>query len=664
MVNQDVQPTVLNITQDFKMLDDGTYLIKNCKGNQKSIIIPEGVSVIGKAAFYSRKNLTHVVLPDSLKLIGKEAFCYTPLERVELAAHPVTINELAFTPYTYSRAGIKVKLSNTILFFRYSDVKIPLVLIDNWAITKDGKILADFLATEDMGRKQSLYSDVKKSEYKVFMAFYLAIVHDDYKCLQYIKRSKTKWSEDKIRLYADLIDYVLDKGKETGRQKVSEDIKNKDSLLSTWSFIDLPDGSYEIEKYKGKDTVIEIPDKFREKPVRSIGVSAFSMGKTKTFESIEKIVLPEGIREIADKAFEGCRNLTEVVLPDSLLKIGKAAFAGCSNLTGIVLPDSLAKIGASAFAETNISSMIIPEKVVELGDAVCKSCQRLSEVSLPYGLKSIPKDSFSFCSSLETITLPDSIESIEDFGFYDCNRLKKIGLPTDLKHIGCFAFNGCISLRTMTIPEGVTELGDNAFKNCENLSRIIIPTSVHNIGYDSFAYCDIVRVCAPEGSYAIEYCTKKRIPFDIYSNSREDNCISITEYSSYTLPKGAVRTDDKYSDDVFTELMTFVWKTNENYSRYTSFVWEDGVNDYFYNADERINNMAPDADIKYDSLEIDGMLVADYEIDENGRHLYVKQCYWIDESNSLCCVEIESTSEEEISRAKATIVGHGIPYEW
>jgi len=144
---------------------------------------------------------------------------------------------------------------------------------------------------------------------------------------------------------------------------------------------------------------------------------------------------------------------------------------------------------------------------------------------------------------------------------------------------------------------------------------------------------------------------------DLNSMNNGDT-VNITESSSYILPQGAIRADDKYSDHIFDNQATYVCETDDCYSRYTSFVWKNGTEDYPVNSGERIYSMAPDAKVSYESLEFDGMLTANYEKDEDGHHLFVKHCYWIDFSDALCCLEIESTSEKEITKTRQTVIGN------
>ena len=47
------------------------------------------------------------------------------------------------------------------------------------------------------------------------------------------------------------------------------------------------------------------------------------------------IVLKEGTKGIAGKAFDGCSGLTSVTIPNSVTSIGYGAFWGCSGLTRI-----------------------------------------------------------------------------------------------------------------------------------------------------------------------------------------------------------------------------------------------------------------------------------------------------------------------------------------
>ena len=63
----------------------------------------------------------------------------------------------------------------------------------------------------------------------------------------------------------------------------------------------------------------------------------------------ENLIIPEGIREIGDYAFNWCYNLKSLILPSTVERIGKFAFSKCSKLEELTIPESVRFIGESAF---------------------------------------------------------------------------------------------------------------------------------------------------------------------------------------------------------------------------------------------------------------------------------------------------------------------------
>ena len=69
--------------------------------------------------------------------------------------------------------------------------------------------------------------------------------------------------------------------------------------------------------------------------------------------SARKLVLPAGLIEIQDEAFEGSIGFGEVVIPDGAESIGSKAFSGCGRLTLIHIPDTVAEIASDAFLDSS-----------------------------------------------------------------------------------------------------------------------------------------------------------------------------------------------------------------------------------------------------------------------------------------------------------------------
>lgn len=79
-----------------------------------------------------------------------------------------------------------------------------------------------------------------------------------------------------------------------------------------------------------------------------------------SYNSSDKCIkIPDGIRVIANRCFEGNEGIEEVVLPEGLEYIGKKAFSGCSNLSKINIPSSIKKIDEIAFDGAKVEKEIV-----------------------------------------------------------------------------------------------------------------------------------------------------------------------------------------------------------------------------------------------------------------------------------------------------------------
>lgn len=97
--------------------------------------------------------------------------------------------------------------------------------------------------------------------------------------------------------------------------------------------------------------------------VDTIALYAFDNNQT-----IESVVIPEGVIIIEACAFHGCTNLKKVVLPKSLEKIEGYAFYDCKNLEEINLENKLELIGEGAFMRcSKLNALIVPESLQFLG---------------------------------------------------------------------------------------------------------------------------------------------------------------------------------------------------------------------------------------------------------------------------------------------------------
>ena len=109
-----------------------------------------------------------------------------------------------------------------------------------------------------------------------------------------------------------------------------------------------PDGTVVITGLKDKYAVdIEIPE-----GVSVIATSAFEC------EKVIRVVIPEGVKTVDERAFFNCDNLATVSLPASLMMIGDEAFAECERLE-IDIPDTVRIIGEGVLRGTKTEALRI-----------------------------------------------------------------------------------------------------------------------------------------------------------------------------------------------------------------------------------------------------------------------------------------------------------------
>ena len=207
------------------------------------------------------------------------------------------------------------------------------------------------------------------------------------------------------------------------------------------------------------------------------------------------LTIPDGVTSIPAYAFYGCNALTSITIPDSVTTIGYAAFHGCSGLTSMAIPDSVTSIGNYAFYNcTSLSSVTIGNSVTSIGIYAFYGCGGLSTVNwnatacTSAGSSSYPI--FGDCSNLTTINIGDNVTTIPSYAFYNCHNLTSITIPDSVTSIGSYSFYGCSGLTSVTIGNSVTSIGESAFSWCTGLTSITIPDSVTYIGSSVFYNCE------------------------------------------------------------------------------------------------------------------------------------------------------------------------------
>ena len=99
--------------------------------------------------------------------------------------------------------------------------------------------------------------------------------------------------------------------------------------------------------------------------------------------------------------------------------------------------------------------------------SVASTITSFNEFEYFTGLTEIPSGTFSYCTSMRSITLPSSITKICSRAFEDCGALENLVIPesvTEIEHSAFYSYTGIVTLPT-TLPA----IGSNAFYSCAGI---------------------------------------------------------------------------------------------------------------------------------------------------------------------------------------------------
>lgn len=157
--------------------------------------------------------------------------------------------------------------------------------------------------------------------------------------------------------------------------------------------------------------VVEIPETIKGYAVTAIGEEAFIWSKMK------KVIIPETVTEIKNRAFFGCKNLMNIEGVDNVTKIESQAFYMCTALKSIDL-SNITYLGDHVFFECeNITSLYFSSTIEEIPIALCNKMRSLKDVTLSENTKAIDRLAFANCTSLNELKIPESVTEISEDAF-------------------------------------------------------------------------------------------------------------------------------------------------------------------------------------------------------------------------------------------------------
>lgn len=112
-----------------------------------------------------------------------------------------------------------------------------------------------------------------------------------------------------------------------------------------------------VTRYKGDSEVVVFPAEVEG--IKIDGIGDCGGATPKNYQSIRKVILPEGYKCIGDRAFKDCKQLETIVIPEGIRTIGDEAFSGCISLKRVVLPKSLKDVGKWSFRDSGVEEIYV-----------------------------------------------------------------------------------------------------------------------------------------------------------------------------------------------------------------------------------------------------------------------------------------------------------------
>ena len=332
-------------------------------GKDKAVVIPEGVTVIGRKAFFFNKIVESVTIPASVDTVEQEAFQHCP------ALHTITIlgtikkaGKDAFGSF-FQKEALELSVYSAVPIRAFTKSAQDAVLRTfsgrfrefdpNTAVFRDNlqflgthlkqpreyssKLFCHYLAENDALRHAVLDAGAIPAKDLDWLEVALQSESDAAITAELLEYKNRLLSDEKARR-------SLVKSKERAAQKeLSPEMRAADRRkLYSFSY---ENGAVVIKKVKVREPVITIPAQIDARKVRVIDSFAFEYclqpGETQLW-SPERIIIPEGVDEIRGTAFYCAKN-TEIFFPSTLKALPPDCFCAVENLT-LHIPASVTEI--------------------------------------------------------------------------------------------------------------------------------------------------------------------------------------------------------------------------------------------------------------------------------------------------------------------------------
>ena len=589
--------------KDYNSTDNPSPAYKNL--NVKKVVIEDGVTSIGKYAFWYCSNLTSITIPDGVTSIGRAAFdnCHS-LTSITIPESVTNIEDYAFE---WCSGLSNVTIPNSItsigtgVFHRC--ISLTSITIPDSVTSIGESAFKRCIGLSSVTIPDSVTSIGKYAFYYCKSLTNITIpdsvtsiensAFNDCSSLQTISLScKSSLKKSNFGKQANLVSYTLHTLKKTATKAATcTESGNKEywTCEHCGKYFLSDDTNPETAKaVELSETVIPASHKLTKVEAKAVTCAENGNKAYWTCEHCKKYFLSDDANPATATAVEQ----SETILPalnhkNAIIQNAsepngtKPGYSGdrycpdCDtvfekgytywnedNLTWKLDADGTLTISGTGamknykdgdqspvFNNSNVKKVVIEDGVTSIGNYAF-SYTGLKSITIPDSVTSIGNYAFSY-TDLKSITIPDRVTSIGNYAFAYCKNLPSITIPDGVTSIGYGAFYHCTSLTSITIPDRVTSIGFSAFSGCKNLTSITIPDSIISIGHTAFYNCSsLTSITIPDsvisiGDAAFKYCSNlKTISLSCKSTLKRSDFgdkADLVSYASHTLKKTAAK---------------------------------------------------------------------------------------------------------------------------